>query len=118
MSTTDLDSLYGKGASSAFIGATGASTIGAHIEGGVRVYCEWQDGSVMKIDCWPERVHFLTLRSERDGLYSDLCDTLPDLFKGWGVKTFTASAGSEESDAILRKRGDWQDAERGIRWEL
>jgi hypothetical protein len=118
MSPTDLDSLYGKGASSAFIEATGASTTGAYIEGGVRVYCDWPDGSTMKIDCWPDRVHYLSLTSEREGLYTDLCDTLPELFKGWGVKTFTASAGNDEADAILRKRGEWQDAERGIRWEL
>lgn len=115
---TDLDSLYGKGTSSAFIGATGASIEQAHIEGGVRVYCSWGDGSVMKIDCSPDRVHFLTLASEREGLYSDLCATLPDLFRERGVEAFTASAADSESEAILRKRGEWEQAERGLRWEL
>lgn len=118
MSQTDLDSLYGKGTSSAFIGATGAAIDQAPIEGGVRVYCAWNDGSVMKIDCSPDRVHFLTLNSKRKGLYSDLCESLPELFKDRGVEAFTASAADEESEAILRKRGEWERAERGLRWEL
>lgn len=115
MSPTDLDSLYGKGTSSAFIGATRAAIEQAPIEDGVRVYVRWEDGSVMKIDCWRERVHFLSLTSERKGLYSDLCDTLPDLFKERGVEVFTAASANEEADAILRKRGGWNEL---MEWEL
>lgn len=118
MSETPLDSLYGKGASSAFQKATGGSVTEVSIKDGVRVYVGWDDGSVLKIDCFPRYVHYLTLKSYRKGLYTDLCGTLPDLFKQRGVESFTASPADVESDAILRRRGNWQDAERGIRWVL
>ncbi len=117
MSETPLDSLYGKGASSAFRKATGGSIDEVTLDavGGVRVYVDWDDGSVLKIDCYPERVHFLSLTSKRKGLYSELCDTLPDLFRDRGVKVFTAYPANDEAEAVLRKRGEWDDA---MRWAL
>lgn len=110
-----LDELYSKGTASALKKLVGGQQEQAAIEDGVRVYFEWADGSVMKIDAFADRVHFLTLHSQREGLYSDLCDTLPEFFKDRGVKTFTASARDGESEAILRKRGEWNEE---MVWEL
>lgn len=114
-----LAELYRRGTAKAIADATGADLTEAPIEGGVRVYLTWENGSTMKIDAYPERVHFLTLSSKRRSLYSDLCRTLPDLFRDRGVERFTASPATPESDAILRKRGEWHDApDRGIEWTL
>lgn len=115
MSQTDLDSLYGEGTSSAFIEATGASIEQAAIEGGVRVYVTWGDGSTMKVDCYPDRMHFLSLVSKRKGLYSDFCEKVPPLFKERGVERWTAYPADGESEAILRKRGDWDEH---MEWRL
>lgn len=113
-----LDSLYGKGTSKAFSEACGASAVEVETDLGVRVNVEWKDGSLLKVECRPDEVNFLTLRSEREGLYSDLCDTLPELFKKRGVETFTARPATPESEAILRKRGDWHQHPKraGLRW--
>lgn len=113
-----LDELYGAGTAEAFAAATGGECAEVEIPGGVRVYVRWKNRSALKIDAYPDRVHFAALRSTRKNLYSDLCAALPDLFRERGVERFTASPGTPESDAILRKRGEWQDAARGIEWIL
>ena len=115
-----LDELYGRGTAKAFQKACGDPSMKeVSIDEGVRVYVDWADGSTMKIDCSPERVNFLSLTSNRKGLYSDLCNELPELFQRRGVTHFAASPASEQASAVLRKRGDWKTApRRGIRWEL
>lgn len=113
-----LDNLYGTGTSKAFASACSAPTVEVETDLGVRVNVEWEDGSVLKIECSPDEVNFLTLRSQREGLYSDLCDTLPELFKDRGVKSFRASPSGPESESILRKRGAWGDDPKGLRWVL
>lgn len=114
-----LDTLYTRGTSKAFKEACQGATVETEIDGGVRVYVDWDDGSSMKIDCTPIEVNFQHLNSNREGLYSHLCDVLPDLFKSRGVREFRATAANEESDAILRKRGEWNDGPKNsIRWIL
>ena len=113
-----LNALYGRGASTAFSAAVGGRVSEVAIDEGVRCYVTWPNGSEMKIDCYPDRVHFLALTSKRRGLYTDLCKVLPDLFRERGVKRFTALAGSDDSDGILRKRGKWRAGDRGLEWEL
>ena len=110
-----LDTLYGKGTSKAFAKACGGTTVEAEVDNGTRVYVEWGDGSNMKIDCSPETVHFHSLDSKREGLYTDLCNTLPAFFKERGVKTFTAQPANAEAEAILRRRGGWDE---DMRWSL
>lgn len=89
--------------------------------GSVRVNVAWDhpDGRAeMKIECWPERVHYLTLRSGADhptGLYTALCEALPDYFRNRGVLTFTASPRDVDGEAILRSRGAWDAA---MRWRI
>lgn len=106
-----LDSLYGKRTSAPLKKATGAEITEVPLSGGVRVYFEWDDGSEMKADCTAERVHFLSLRSEpeRKGLYADLCEKLPKLFKARGVKAFTAAAIDAKAEKALRRRGIWDE---------
>jgi hypothetical protein len=115
-----LDALYGEGTTTDFHAALPGKPKAEQVEagGGVRVNVTWQDSSLLKIHCTPTRVHFLTLRSEREGLYTDLCKTLPSLFKARGVQEFTCSPADPESGAVLRKRGAWQTSPRGLRWEL
>ena len=113
-----LDNLYGEGTSGAFSEACAAPAVEVETDLGVRVNVEWKDGSLLKVECSPDEVNFLTLRSEREGLYSDLCDTLPELFKDRGVKSFRASPSSTESEFILRKRGRWETDPKGLRWVL
>lgn len=112
-----LDTLYSKGTSKAFKKACGTSAVEVETDLGVRVNVEWKDGSVLKIECSPDEVNFLTLRSEREGLYSDLCDTLPELFKERGVRSFRARA-TEGSKGIVLRRGEWRDDPKGLRWVL
>ncbi len=119
MSARTLNGLYGRGTSQAFAAATGGSEVAeVAFPGGVRVYVHWPNGSRMKIDCFPDRVHFLSLHSKRKGLYSDLCDALPDLFCDRGVERFTMSAADEKAEAILLKRGKWERVERGWEWVI
>lgn len=113
-----LDTLYGKRTTPELKKASGATLTEAEIPDGVRVYCEWDDGSTMKIDCYADRVHFLSLTSERKGLYSDLCDTLPKLFKSRGVERFTMSPANEQAEKVLAKRGAWGRGERGMEWVI
>lgn len=106
-----FDDLYGEGALEEFKHAcAGFPQIReAEIDNGVRLYVHWQGGSDMKIDCTSENVHFLWLNSTRERLYTDLCDSLPELFKAWGVETFTAHPSNEAVEKVLRKRGNWND---------
>lgn len=116
-----LDTLYKRGTAKALREALGGDAVlveVVEIDEGVRVYAEWPNGSTMKIDAYPDRVHFATLTSKRKRLYSDLCKVLPDLFRDRGVERFTASPATPEADAILRKRGEWRTADRGIEWIL
>ena len=76
-------------------------------EGG-RFNVRWDDGSVLKIEVSDTNVHYLTLVSEREGLYSDLFDSLPAYFKKQGIQTFTASPRDEASEKVLRTRGEWR----------
>jgi hypothetical protein len=115
-----LDALYGEGTTTDFHAALPGKPKAEQVEagGGVRVNVTWQDSSLLKIHCTPESVHFLTLRSEREGLYTDLCESLPALFKARGVRELTCSPAGAESGAILTRRGAWQTSPRGLRWEL
>lgn len=118
---TPLDELYGRGASKALAAALPDKAKVAEVaaEGMVRVYVTWPR-SQMKMDCWRERVHFAHLASGRKGLYSDLCESLPPLFRDLGVKAFTASAGGASAE-VLRKRGEWREGdpgEAGLVWQL
>lgn len=115
-----LDEMYGEGMAKAFRTALPDKTKSVNeVQVGdyVRVNVKWAR-SEMKIDCWPERVHYLHLQSGRKGLYSDLCESLPPLFKERGVVTFTASPASTEAAGVLLKRGDWRLGPRGLVWEL
>lgn len=120
---TALSELYETATTTALKQATGATKIleAELVDGsGVRCYVIWSDGSTMKIDCTREEVFFQSLVSESDGLYTKLCGTLPALFRERGVKRFRMLPGSPESEAILRKRGGWQerDGSGPIDWEL
>lgn len=119
---TALSDLYETATTAALKSATGATKITeADLpDGGIRCYVTWADGSAMKIDCTREEVFFQSLVSESDGLYTKLCGTLPALFRERGVKRFRMLPGSPESEAILRKRGGWQerDGSGPIDWEL
>lgn len=110
---TALSELYETATTAALKQAIGATKITeAELpDGGTRCYIDWADGSVMKIDCTAEEVFFQSLVSETPGLYTKLCDTLPELFKERGVKRFRMVPGNDEAEAILRKRGDWQERE-------
>lgn len=110
-----LDKLYGRGTAKGLRALVGGKIEEAATDDGVRVYFQWGDGSVMKVDAYQDRVHFLTLRSEGGGLYSELCEKLPAFFKARGVKRFTASPRDKEAEAILRKRGEWDES---MSWEL
>lgn len=116
-----LDRLFGEGTSEAFAAALPdgdkATVHELSIHGYIRVNVKWPR-SELKIDCWPEQVHFLHLRSGRKGLYSDLCDVLPELFRERGVKRFTASPADPSAAEILLKRGVWMPGPRGLVWEL
>lgn len=83
-----------------------------------RVNVTWPNGSVLKIDCWADRVHFAHLDSRRKRLYTDLCDSLPPLFKERGVERFTAAPANEDAAQVLLKRGEWRLGPRGLIWEL
>lgn len=94
-------------------------------DGHVRVNVTWEvDGgaatAVMKIDCTPTNVHFLTLRSGVDhptGIYTALCAALPDFFRNRGVEYFTAQPGGANSEGVLRQRGGWEPGEF-LRWRV
>ena len=115
-----LDRLYGDGASEGFANALPGDpteVLEIEVEGGhVRVNVVWEDAT-MKIECSETQVHYLALHSP-GGLYTKLCDALPGFFKDLGVQTFTASPGDADSDAVLRRRGDWHSAKPGLVWEI
>jgi hypothetical protein len=111
--TGSLDALYGAGSSAAFREACGGETSEVPIDGGVRVYVDWEDGSTMKIDCRPDEVHFLTLVSKRKGLYTRLVESLSEVFRGI---RWIAYPTDEEAEAILRKRGGWERVGSRLEW--
>ena len=76
------------------------------------------DGSSAKIDCYAERIHYLSLESKTPGLYTRLTEETPEFWRQRGVKTVSASAANEQADEILRKRGDWQDRNNRLEWDL
>lgn len=118
--TALLSRLYGSGASAAFKAACEAERVveAESPDGSVRCYVTWTDGSSMKVDCSASEVYFQALESNRDGLYTDLCETLPGLFADWGVTTFRANAADRDSEAVLLKRGGWQRHGNGLEWAI
>jgi hypothetical protein len=103
-----MDGLYGPGALVEFTAACNAAKNGATVTvgptdsaGNVYVGVQWNDGSTMVICCLPTRVHFIALDARGAGIYDGLCEFLPPLFKGWGVVTFSASAGDLASKQVL-----------------
>ncbi len=99
-----LDDLYGPGTEDALRALLpGADVVTSTApDGSVGVRGSWAD-SVVKFVCFPERVHFTTLRGT--GRYAWLCARLPVFFRERGVDTFTASARDEQSARILRRAG-------------
>ena len=115
-----LDQIYGEGASKALARALPDKpkvTETLSPDGSVRVTIRWPR-SEMKIDCWPDRVHFAHLRSGRKSLYTELCEVLPPLFQERGVREFTASPADAEAAEVLMKRGEWRRGPVGLVWEL
>ena len=115
-----LDEVYGEGASKALRAAlpNKPKVVEATApNGSVRVNVTWPR-STMKIDCTPERVHFAHLQSGRKNLYTELCESLPPLFKERGVVEFTASPADSEAAEVLMKRGEWRRGPMGLIWEL
>lgn len=115
-----LDDLYSPGIEENLLKALDAfDVVQAEIPDGVRLYVEWEDGGLLKMDCSPTNVHFLTLNvTPKSGRYTQLCNTLPSLFKAYGVDTFTASPLDEHSSAVLKRRGSWQEINSGLIWIL
>jgi hypothetical protein len=123
-----FNAMYGSGALAGFRAACSFPVLGfpltdddiAEAPNGdlVRVVVTWPAGASMKIDCSPTNVHFLTLRSGSDhptGLYTALCNALPDFFRDRGVQTFTAAPRDPEAEGLLRTRGFWDAV---MRWRL
>lgn len=98
----DLDSLYGKGTAAAFIKAIGATVEQAEVPDGVRLYVEWEDGSTMRVDCFAEQWHFLSLASNRKGLAKHVVKSLSAITP---VKRWTAGAANPDAEAVLLKVG-------------
>ena len=119
---TPLDGLYGKGASAKFakrIPGEPEITETQVSRKEVRVDVAWPDGSVCKLSCRASKIHWLTLRSETPGLYSDMVKHMLAMFKSWGIRTFTASPQNATSAKILRKRGKWRPQKAGtLIWHL
>lgn len=69
----------------------------------------WNDGSKARVALQGTNVHWLNLRSERKGLYTDLAELTPAFFGGRGFETFTAAPVDQEAEEILRKRLNWRD---------
>ena len=115
-----LEQVYGEGVSEALRAALPDKpkvTETPTPNGSVRVTVRWPR-SEMKIDCTPERVHFAHLRSGRKNLYTELCESLPALFRERGVVEFTASPADAETAEVLMKRGEWRRGPVGLIWEL
>lgn len=119
-----LDDLYGEGTSQRFLEVLpGEPTIQETrlpVKGKkkVSVMVSWPDTSLLKVVCERKNVHYGVLLSKREGLYSELVNSLPDFFLGLGVETFTAVPEGDESREILRKRGGWDDDETTMTWKL
>lgn len=117
-----LDDMYGKGASERFadrVPGTPEITETRISKDEVRVDVTWEDGSVCKLSCRRHTIHWLTLRAERKGLYTDMVKRMLEMFEDWGVRTFTASPQSAKASKILRKRGNWKVHSGGaLVWHL
>lgn len=116
-----LDEMYGKGASAKFAERVPGEPEIEEVQVSrdeVRVDVAWEDGSVCKLSCRGEAVHWLTLRSETPGLYSEMVTRMLAMFKSWKVRTFTASPQNRTAAKILRKRGKWQPVDGGLVWHL
>jgi hypothetical protein len=79
----------------------------------------WENGSVLKLHFRGEQVAFLHLRSEGRGLYEALVKEMLAVFRGFGVKTFTAVPSDAGARKALAKQGKWTPtAAGGLRWEI
>ncbi len=119
--STPLDQLYGEGASARFadcVPGKPAITETTISSKEVRVDVEWKDGSVCKISCRAHVVHWLTLRAERKGLYTDMIKGMLEMFREWGIRRFTATPQNQKAAHILRKRGDWQPEGGALIWHI
>ena len=74
----------------------------------------WDDRSRLKIHWDEEAVHYGDLYSASGGLYTFLCERLPEYCAGHGIKRFTARPSDPEAERILLKRGDWERQEDGL----
>lgn len=84
-----------------------------HSYGEPRYRAEWGDGSTLVIDFNGDTWHFGGLRlvtGQQQGLYTALCEQLPDLARERGVRRFTFSAYEPEGLRRLLRRGDWHQS--------
>lgn len=71
-----------------------------------------------KFDVFSDHVHWQSLQSPGSQRWVETAhDMAREVFPSFGIKYLTAMAGTPESEATLKRHGDWQ-GEGMLRWDL